>query len=104
MVIFLLGLFWKRATEVGALAATIGSLVLSIALKTYWPGLPFLDRMAVVFVLALGLAGVFSLFWPGTAAANRIRTIGLRFQTSAGFNCGAAGVTLILIALYTAWW
>ena len=31
VVIFLLGLFWKRATEAGALAATIGSFVLSVA-------------------------------------------------------------------------
>ena len=31
VVIFLLGLFWKRATEAGALAATVGSFALSIA-------------------------------------------------------------------------
>ena len=104
VVIFLLGLFWKGATEAGALGATIGSFALSVALKTYWPELPFLDRMAVVFVLALVLAIVLSLLRPATAAQNQIRTIGLRFNTTAGFNIGAAGVVLILIALYTAWW
>jgi hypothetical protein len=35
---------------------------------------------------------------------NRIQTVGVGFRTSAGFNIGAAGVIVILIALYTAWW
>jgi SSS family solute:Na+ symporter len=104
VVIFLLGLFWKRATEAGALAATIGSFALSIALKTLWPGLPFMDRMGLVFLLALVLAIVCSLLWPAAALANRIQTAGIGFGTSAGFNVGAAGVIVILIALYTAWW
>jgi solute:Na+ symporter, SSS family len=104
VVIFLLGLFWKRATEAGALAATIGSFVLSAVIKTYWPELPFLDRMAVVFVLALLLAVAFSLVRSAPTAANQIRTAGLGFRTSAGFNVGATGVALVLVALYTAWW
>jgi SSS family solute:Na+ symporter len=104
VVIFLLGLFWKRATEAGALAATIGSFALSVAIKALWPELPFMDRMAVVFVLALLLAVVCSLLWPAAAVVNRIQTVGVGFRTSAGFNIGAAGVIVILIALYTAWW
>jgi SSS family solute:Na+ symporter len=104
VVIFLLGLFWKRATEAGALAATLGSFALSVAIKALWPELPFMDRMGLVFLLALLLAIVCSLLWPATALANRIRTAGVGFLTSAGFNFGAAGVAVILIALYTAWW
>jgi solute:Na+ symporter, SSS family len=104
VVIFLLGLFWKRATEAGALAATIGSFALSVAIKALWPELPFIDRMAVVFVLALLLAVVCSLIWPAAAVVNRIQTVGVGFRTSAGFNIGAVGVIVILIALYTAWW
>ena len=56
VVIFLLGLFWKRANEAGALAAAIGSFALSIALKTLAPAVPFMDRMGMVFLLALALA------------------------------------------------
>jgi SSS family solute:Na+ symporter len=104
VVIFLLGLFWKRATEAGALAATLGSFGLSVAIKALWPTLPFMDRMALVFVLALLLAVVCSLFWPRAASDNRIQTAGIGFHTSARFNVGAAGVAVILIALYTAWW
>ena len=64
VVIFLLGLFWKRATEAGALAATIGSFALSVAIKALWPELPFMDRMGLVFLLALLLAVVCSLLGP----------------------------------------
>src|SRR5690606_37220277 len=61
VVIFMLGLFWKRANQAGALAAAIGSFVLSVVLKLAWPGLPFIDRVGLVFLLALALAVVVSL-------------------------------------------
>jgi SSS family solute:Na+ symporter len=93
VVIFLLGLFWKRATEAGALAATIGSFALSVAIKALWPELPFMDRMAVVFVLALLLAVVCSLLWPAAAVVNRIQTVGVGFRTSASFNIVVVGTT-----------
>ncbi|MDY6947077.1 MAG: sodium/sugar symporter [Pseudomonadota bacterium] len=104
VVIFMLGLFWKRATEAGALAATVGSFVLSIALKAGWPSLPFMDRMGVVFVLALVLAVVFSLLQPAPASANQINTKDVSYRTSPSFNVFSLGVVAILVALYTAWW
>jgi solute:Na+ symporter, SSS family len=104
VVIFLLGLFWKKATEGGALAATLGSFGLSIALKLLWPELPFMDRMAVVFLLALGLAVLFSLYSPTSAASNRIKMVGVTFRTSPSFNVYSVGVVLLLLALYTSWW
>jgi SSS family solute:Na+ symporter len=104
VVIFLLGLFWSKASEAGALAATIGSFALSIAIKALWPGLPFMDRMGVVFLLALALAIVFSLLRPAVSTANRIESTTVSFRTSPAFNVGAIGVTLVLIALYASWW
>lgn len=104
VVIFLLGLFWKRATETGALAATIGSFATSIAIKALWPGLPFMDRMGIVFLLALLLAIVSSLLWPAPVASNRIEAAGVNFRTSPAFNIGSLGVLLVLIALYASWW
>lgn len=104
VVIFLLGLFWKRATEAGALAATIGSFALSIAIKALWPELPFMDRMGVVFLLSLALGVVFSLMYPANAASNRIETAGISYRTSPAFNVGSIGVVVILVGLYSAWW
>jgi SSS family solute:Na+ symporter len=104
VVIFLLGLFWKKATEIGAMTATIGSFVMSIAIKALWPELPFMDRMGIVFLLALVLAVASSLFWPAPVASNRIETTGVNLRTSPAFNIGSVGVLLVLIALYASWW
>ncbi|KQM87270.1 sodium transporter [Sphingomonas sp. Leaf23] len=103
-VIFLLGLFWKRATEAGAIGAAIASVVLSWLLRTVAPGIPFMDRMGIVFVLSLGLAIVLSLAIKGRGDADRITMEGVRFNTSTGFNIASLGVVLILIALYATWW
>lgn len=103
-VIFLLGLFWKRATEAGAIGAAIASVVLSWLLRTVAPGIPFMDRMGIVFLLSLGLAIVLSLAIKGRGDADRITMEGVRFNTSTGFNIASLGVVLILIALYATWW
>ena len=44
MVIFLLGLFWKRATEAGAIAAAVTSVVLSTMFKYTLPSGAFRRR------------------------------------------------------------
>ncbi|NZA28668.1 sodium/solute symporter [Luteimonas sp. SJ-92] len=104
VVIFLLGLFWKRANEAGALAAAIGSFVLSVVLKLAWPALPFIDRVGLVFLLAAALAVAVSLFTARAGAKDFIRTDDVRYRTNATFNLGALGVVAITTALYAAFW
>ncbi len=104
VVIFVLGLFWKRANEAGALAAAIGSFVLSIVLKLAWPSLPFIDRVGLVFLLALALAVGISLLTRQRAGSDLIRTDDIDYATAPGFNIGAVGVIAILTALYVVFW
>ena len=104
VVIFLLGLFWKRASEAGAIAAAVASGLLSLAFWQFWPSLPFMDRMALVFLASLALAVLLSLAFPAVAGQNRIVTGDVDYRTTAGFNMAGLGVILILIALYAAWW
>jgi len=104
VVIFVLGLFWKRANEAGALAAAIGSFLLSIVLKLAWPALPFIDRVGLVFLLALGLAAVVSLLTPHVPARDVIETGDVDYRTDAAFNAGAVAVLAILVALYAVFW
>ncbi len=104
VVIFMLGLFWKRANEAGAIAAAVGSFALSIVLKLAWPELPFMDRVGLVFLLALALAVVVSLMTRSRGDANRIRTDDVSYGTRMSFNAGSVGVIGILIALYAAFW
>jgi solute:Na+ symporter, SSS family len=104
VVIFLLGLFWKRATEIGALTAAIGSFVLSLALKLARPELPFMDRVGWVFAATLLLAVLTSVARPEPRANNRIDTGNVDYSTTSGFAAGSTGVIIILIALYATWW
>lgn len=103
-VIFLLGLFWKRASEPGAIAAAVASVGLSWAGKIWWPDLPFIDRMGVVFLASLALAVLVSLLAPARAEVDTIRTDDVDFATSRRFNIGALAVVLILVALYASFW
>ncbi|WP_369062320.1 sodium/sugar symporter [Caulobacter sp. 73W] len=103
-VIFLLGLFWKKASEAGAIAAAVASVVLSYALKMILPQIPFMDRMGIVFLSSLALAVVLSLAVKGRGDANRVTMEGVSFATSRSFNIAGVGVILILIALYATWW
>jgi len=103
-VIFLMGLFWRRATEAGALTAAVASFALSLALKYGAPGLPFMNRMGVVFILAAVLAAAVSLARPQAREANTVVTDDVSFATPASFNAAAVGVVLILVALYATWW
>ncbi len=104
VVIFMLGLFWKRANEAGALTAAIGSVILSFALKLGWPSLPFMDRVGIVFLAALVAAVVVSLLTPAHPARDLIRTDDVRFATPASFNIGAVIVIAILVVLYGVFW
>lgn len=103
-VIFLLALFWDRATELGAIVAAVVSVGLSWVLFLFWPSLPFMDRVGLVFIVALVLAVVVSLTTPPNRGRNFIDMNGLTYKTSATFNVAAVGVCAILIAFYTVWW
>ncbi|MEM9836418.1 MAG: sodium/solute symporter [Bacteroidota bacterium] len=49
--VFIFGMFWRRSTSQAALAVVAASIPLSILLKIILPDLPFLDRMAAVFII-----------------------------------------------------
>jgi SSS family solute:Na+ symporter len=103
-VIFLLGLFWKRANEAGAFTAAVASVVLSALFKSVWASLPFIDRMGVVFLISMTLAVVVSLLTRPQPGADTIDTQNVRYKTSTGFNVGALAVVLILVVLYSMFW
>ena len=108
VVIFILGLFWKRASEAGALTAAIGGVALSGFL--FWLDkagiftLPFMNRVGLVFVISLIAAVVVSLLVPPKPDTMQIRLDGVSYKTSIGFNIAAVGVVAFLILVYTIWW
>ena len=104
VVLFLLGLFWKRATATGALAAALGSFALSAACWMWWPELPFMDRVGYVFLACTALTVVISLIGKPQENVQTVDVGEIDFSTSKSFNMAALATVLILIALYATWW
>ncbi len=104
VVIFVLGMFWKRTSAAAALTAAIGSAVLSLAFKLGMPELPFMDRVGVVFLISLAAAVVISLIRPARTEVSTVSLEGVSFRTGPVFNIAGIGVILILIAIYKTFW
>jgi SSS family solute:Na+ symporter len=104
VVIFLLGMFWKRATEAGALVAAVGSILLSFFYWTFLPAVPFMNRMGYIFLICLGSAVVVSLVQKPKPQSSTIVVTGIDYSTSAAFNIAGLAVISILVALYTICW
>jgi SSS family solute:Na+ symporter len=103
VAIFMLGLFWKRATATAALLSAITSAALSLLLKLYWPDLPFMDRVGLVFLLCVVVGVLWSMLRP-QIQTGFVEPAGVSFSTTQGFNLSALVVTLTLIFFYTVWW
>ena len=103
VAIFMLGLFWKRTTATAALLSAITSAALSLLLKLYWPDLPFMDRVGLVFLLCVAVGVVWSILRP-QPQTGFVDPAGVSFSTTQGFNLSALVVTLTLVFFYTVWW
>jgi SSS family solute:Na+ symporter len=112
LAIFLLGFYWKRTTAAAAMAGALVTIPLSTVLKflPVWtngafPDYPFLDRMAIDFVVIVVLMVCISLSKPQTLANEQaIEVDTSMFKISSSFAIGSLLITGILIALYTVFW
>ncbi|HEX7755087.1 MAG TPA: sodium/solute symporter [Niabella sp.] len=122
---FLLGFFWKRTTSQAALFATVGGFLLSLFLK-FLPlvaelsflgpsgfavknekglyEIPFLDRMAIVFVLCLIGMYFISRYGKKDIAAKTMVVDKKMLRASPGFIAGALIVCGVLVAVYMMFW
>jgi SSS family solute:Na+ symporter len=124
-VIFLLGMFWKRATEAGALVAAVGSVAISgvcylgaaianIAAVQAHPGVaaalayaskvPFMNRMGYTFLACLVLAVIASLLQKPKPQNVTVDVTNVDYSTTTSFKIAAGAIVAILIALYATWW
>jgi SSS family solute:Na+ symporter len=105
VLMFLMGFFWKRSNALSALVAGIGSVALSILSKFVLPAdFPFMDRIAIVFLLCALLAVAATYLSGGKVQEKAIDLNGINFKTERVYNVAALGVVLVLIAFYTVWW
>ncbi|MFC3414944.1 sodium/sugar symporter [Algoriphagus hitonicola] len=103
--IFFFGVFWKKTTSNAALVGAGLSIPLSIVLKVFFPALPFIDRMGVVFLILALLMIVISLVeGKGKDHPNSITISKDLFKTSTAFKIGAFIISGIIAALYIVFW
>jgi SSS family solute:Na+ symporter len=123
---FILGFFWKKTTSNAALFATIGGFVFSVILKflPQWVDLsplyqygwavigssgvyeiPFLDRMAVVFVVCvIGMYFISMYDNKRGIVPKGLEIDASMFKVSTGFGVGALIIVAMLVAFYSAYW
>ena len=107
VVLFVFGLFWKKATSNAALATAIASVPFSIIIDVVFPDMPFLDQMGLVFLLLSTLMIVYSLFEnraKGIEPTTYIRIEKGLFKTDTIFNVTAMFILLITAAIYILFW
>ncbi|EON76548.1 putative sodium-dependent galactose transporter [Lunatimonas lonarensis] len=103
--IFIFGFFWKKTTSNAALTAAALTIPLSTLFKFMVPGLPFIDRMGVVFlIISVVIIGVSLYEGKGKDHPNGIEITPDLFTTSTKFKIGAILIAGILAALYTVFW
>jgi SSS family solute:Na+ symporter len=125
LAMFLLGFFWKKATNAAAMFATVGGLVFSIFLK-FLPAMmdlsplasigfaadngsgvyeiPFIDRMFLVFWAVVAGMVLISLMGKRDGEAKAMTVDRQLFRVDRGFAIGSAVVCVLLAVVYGALW
>ncbi len=105
LAVFMMGLFYKKATANAALTTAILSIPLSAAMKFMTPDVPFLSRMGYVFLISVGLIVVMSwLENKGKDDANAISVTGTKISGDPIFTMATFGILGITAALYAIFW
>ena len=104
VIVFLLGMFWPRATAAGAFAALVVSFAGSLVLKLALPELEFVNRIWLVFLSGLTVAVVVSLLTPKPEEGRAVRLSDISFATSATFNLAGAVIIAALVLIYAVFW
>ncbi len=103
-VIFFFGLFWGRATTRSALWAAALTIPLSVGFKLFFPDMPFLNRMGVIFLTLSALVVIVTLL-EGKGRYPRAFPLDRElFVTDRVFNVATIGICGILAVLYIQFW
>jgi SSS family solute:Na+ symporter len=104
LVIFLVALFWKKATTLSVLVAAIMSLVLSFSIFIIFPEYPFIHRMGLVFLVSGFGCYLTSLLQGYSDQEKAIDLSGISFKTETSFNYSTAIICIILTITYFLLW
>ena len=102
VVIFLVALFWKKATSMSVLIAVLISLAASVVFSIQFPELPFIHRMTIVFILS-SIGCLLTTFLQGYKDQEKaIDLSAINFSTSKAFNLNTMIIIYALVCIYVA--
>ena len=105
LAIFIMGLFWKKATPNSALVSALLSIPLSFSMKYIFPTLPFIDRMGIAFLVSVALIVIISFIEGRGQDSPKGITIGRGVLLNDPIFIGLAfGIMAITTALYVLFW
>jgi SSS family solute:Na+ symporter len=114
LAVFLLGLFWKKTTNKGAIVGALASIPIAMYFKVapkgwstspFFVDVPFMDQMGYTLLLTMGVIALVSyLQHKGADDKKGIDITKEMFKTSPIFNIGSFAVLLILTVLYAMFW
>ncbi len=96
VVVFGMGILWKRATNRAALWTTIATLPVGILMKVMLPELPFIIRMGYVCMILISMAVILTLTDSNQVKTEPITDINKnKLRSAGGFFAVLAGITLV---------
>jgi len=118
LAVFILGLFWKKTSNKGAIYGALSSIPIAMFLKIGpkgWfsdtflnniaPTFPFMDQMAVTSILTMIIIAIVS--YNENKENDDLKGIKLEkgiFNTSSSFNIGSFALMIILTGIYIVFW
>ena len=114
LVVFILGLFWKKTTNKAAIIGALTSIPIAMYFKvapkgwsssSFFVNVPFLDQMGYTAILTMVVIILVSYIQnKGAKDSKGIEISKSTFKTSSIFNITSFAIMLILVALYAFFW
>ncbi len=105
LAVFMLGLFYKKATNKGAVVGILASIPIALLLKIPALELPWMDQMLYTFLLTAVVIIMVSLSTNKEEDDPKaINFTSSMFKTGPVFNIGAYAICVILVVLYAVFW
>lgn len=105
LAVFILGLFWKKTTNKGAIIGVLTSIPVALALKFLPIEMPFMDQMMYTFLITVVVIGLVSLTYGETVDDPKgIPLTRTMFITPKAFNISAYVICILLAIIYVVLW
>jgi|TARA_B100001063_G_C16778860_1_gene568674 SSS family solute:Na+ symporter len=114
LAVFMLGLFWKKTTNKGAIIGALCSIPIAMYFKVSPKGwatnpifvdLPFLNQMGLTTLITMVIIGIISWYQQkGKDDQKGIEISRETFKTDPIYNIGAFGILILLSAIYAVFW